>query len=126
MLPTNRPRSRPLSFAAAAALIFALLLAQALGLAHRSAHGQGWGAAALERAHADATSHDHPASFAGHEQGGDCRLFDALAHEQGAPPAMPALAPPPAGPALAADTAPGEHIVAEATPFDARGPPART
>lgn len=119
-------RSRPLSFAAAVALIFALLLAQALGLAHRSVHGQGVGPAVLEAARAVVASHDHPVPFAGHPQGSDCRLFDALAHEQGAPPAMPALAPPPAGPILVATAAPGEHVVAEAAPFDARGLPART
>lgn len=123
------PRSRPLSFAAAAAaaLIFALLLAQALALAHRSAHGQGLGPAVGEGARAIAVTHAHSTPFAGHEQGAsDCRLFDALAHEPGAPPATPALTPPPAGPTLVTVTAPGEHIVAEATPFDARGPPART
>ncbi|MES2482605.1 MAG: hypothetical protein V4609_11465 [Pseudomonadota bacterium] len=126
MPPASRPRSRPLSFAAAAALIFALLLAQALGLAHRAAHGQGLGLAVLEGARAIAAPQDPAAPFAGHAPGSDCRLFDALTHEQGAPPAMPAQAPPPAGPILVAATAPGEHIVASATPFDARGPPART
>lgn len=110
----------------AAALLLALLWAQALGLAHRTAHGP---VPALAVAAVAVHHHEHrgpqaDAGLFGHEQdqAAQCRLFDQLAlGEPLAPSATGVVAEPPRAPAV-----PARDRVARAsatTVYEARAPP---
>ncbi len=121
--PTTRLARLPLVLA-----MLALVLAQALGSWHRIRHGTVGAApngvtsqAAYDTGHSHANAHAHDAYA--HEAGSEtCRLLDALG-QAGVPPAAPCALPPVPATAVAA---PRTHavVVAQATPFDARGPPA--
>lgn len=104
----------------AALLALALLAAQALGLAHRTAHGlpQPAGSAPAAAGEVDG------APFSAHEPGGtECRLFDQASHADALanapspalPPRVPAPMPAVAGPCTGA---------AAIRAYFARGPPA--
>lgn len=128
--PTPRLARLPLVLA-----MLALVLAQALGGWHRIRHGAvaaapaGATAQAVRdaghahaNAHANAAAHAHAHDAYAHEAGSEtCRLLDALG-QAGAPPAATCALPP--APATAV-VAPRAHavVVADAAPFDARGPP---
>lgn len=114
----------------AALLALALVAVQALGLAHRVAHGPPHSGKAEARAGVHATgngahAHGEPASlFGAHEDGGvECRLFEQAVHAdalkaeawQAWPPRVPA-------PMVACAPASGAGALAHA--YFARGPPA--
>lgn len=89
-------------------MVLALLLSQALGLAHRVLHAPGL----------------KPAGEAlfGQHDGGDCRLFDQLAHGDALAAALPALPPaPPQAPPEAA--LPAGTGAVHAALYLARAPP---
>ncbi len=129
----------PTSRAARLSLVLAMLalvLAQALGTWHRIRHGasgaapSGVTAQAVRdaghthaNAHANAHVNAHAHDAYVHEAGSEtCRLLDALG-QAGVPPAAPCALPPASVAAVAALRV-HAVLVAAATPFDARGPPA--
>ncbi len=119
--PTSRAVRLPLVLA-----MLALVLAQALGGWHRIRHGVDTGSHVGSQAESHAGSHAHHAHghdpYA-HEAGSDtCRLLDALT-QAGVPPATPCVLPPSTAAAVPVQGA-RSVVVAAATPFDARGPPA--
>lgn len=127
--PTSRLARLPLVLA-----MLALVLAQALGAWHRIRHGTGGAApadiaaqAVRDAGHVNARSaaseHAHVHDAYAHEAGSEtCRLLDAMG-QAGIPPAAPCALPPAPATAVAV---PRTHavVVADAAPFDARGPPA--
>ncbi|MBL8345572.1 MAG: hypothetical protein JNN03_09020 [Rubrivivax sp.] len=118
----------------AALLALALVAVQALGLAHRVAHGPLHSAKAEAHAgvhagvHAtgsEAHAHGEPTSlFGAHEEGGvECRLFDQAVHAD-ALKAAAWQAWPPRVPAPMVACAPASGAGARAHAYFARGPPA--
>ncbi len=99
------------------ACLVALVLTQALGLAHRVAHGAG------VPANEAVTQHEHNALEAlfPHHDAADCLLLDGLLPGacSTATPSLPALLPPVG--LLAQGHA--DFVARQAALFDARGPP---
>ena len=135
------PRARP-AVAWAWLLALSLLAAQALGLAHRVAHGplQAFSLAAAHQAsqashaHAvhrrpatqrDSANQGHQGPFDQHEAGGtECRLLDQAAQVEALlVAALPAL--PPRRPAQVPAAARTLRAAGPACAYLARGPPAR-
>ncbi len=142
-MPFLRPTSRAVRLPLVLAML-ALVLAQALGGWHRIRHGVDTGSHVGSHAgsHSDASApaasgspgspaspalghahHAHGHDPYAHEAGSDtCRLLDALT-QAGVPPATPCVLPPSTAAAVSVQGA-RSIVVAAATPFDARGPPA--
>lgn len=100
-------------------LALALVAAQALGFAHRVAHGHGQG-----QGHGlgTATAVSSGDLFAGHEGQPACLLYDQLSGTA-ITPAVPVLCTPVIPPAFYLAVAQGEALARFAALFDARGPP---
>lgn len=98
-----------------------LVGAQALGFAHRVLHAGG--TAPVPPAQQQAETHAHGAQdLFGHDDAGECRLFDALAQGGPLPAAQAVALPPPADDVIRATA--GEAVARWAALFQARGPPA--
>lgn len=104
-------------------LLCAMLLMQAVGLWHGIVHAHG----PRDAVHADATTPPKPTGleelFAHHDDAADCQAFDPLSHAD-----APGFARPARGvehpdlPLLRARPLP--NVAAQASAFEARGPPA--
>lgn len=133
-----RPTPRAVRLLLVLAML-AFVLAQALGGWHRILHGintashagatapaardPGHAPHAHGHTHGHAHGHAHGHEPYAHEAGSaTCQLLDALT-QAGVPPASPCALPPSTAATVTAQRA-RSVVVAAATPFDARGPPA--